>query len=172
MTLPLRHNNSKEIPLGRHCCSLNLSLPDRINRALYWIQDSFSSPFNLAAEARPLANQLPDLFSAGRGARNRGIGTCVALCRPEAARESDTPRNAGKLVVCPAPCHNSAASPELRQFQIQIKSPGRNGPVPHGCCPNIIWTPRLSEILESNCSGDAILSCPRPFLPTGGGPGR
>jgi hypothetical protein len=38
-----------------------------------------------------------------RGARNRGIASCAALCRREAVPGSDEPRSGGKMVFRPVP---------------------------------------------------------------------
>ena len=65
----------------------------------------------LAAVARPLTSPLPYRFSADRVGRNPGTGTCVVLCRREAALGSDEPRNGGKSVVRPGPWNHLAPVP-------------------------------------------------------------
>ena len=70
-----------------------IAIRDAAGRRLIW-----------AAVARPSASPWLSLTSAGLGGRNRYTGTCVVLCRREAARGSRRPRSRGKSVVWPGPC--------------------------------------------------------------------
>lgn len=65
-----------------------------------------------AAVARSKASEARHRFLRDRGAHSRGTGTCVALCRREAVRGSDTPRNGGRSVAWLVPWNYFAKQPD------------------------------------------------------------
>jgi hypothetical protein len=114
-------------------------------------------PLTSVAVARLLASPSPDPFSADQGGRNRHTGTCAALCRREAAPGSRKPRNRGTSVVQLGPWNNSAAGPELGQFQTQLGhcqnqlgQPLGQHPIPH---ENRLTSEQKENIIPSHRNG-------------------
>jgi hypothetical protein len=68
-----------------------------------------------AAATRLKAIEARRRISKGRAGRNPGTEAIAFLCRLEAAREANKPRNEGMMVVPPVPWNNFAAGPKRRQ---------------------------------------------------------
>jgi hypothetical protein len=68
-----------------------------------------------AAVTRLKAIEARRRISKGRAGRNPGTEAIAFLCRLEAAREANKPRNEGMMVVPPVPWNNFAAGPKRRQ---------------------------------------------------------
>jgi hypothetical protein len=125
------HSSSVTRRFNRRC-------PILLTLACIWRRATSVGALTSAAVALRMTAIEAHRSSADLGARNRDTGTCAVLCRREAVRGSDTPRNGGRLVAWLGPCDISKTG----QFRLSVRSRTQNEPIFLRLC-GTLWKGRF-----------------------------